>query len=98
MASSSELYASAMLIARECAASNKAYLLCKQQNGNPASCLAEGAGVKSCVDTLIARLQVTCGEPFAKFQKCLADTNNAFDKCAKQKKALNAAFDKLAAK
>mmetsp|Transcript_15952 Transcript_15952/g.49990 ORF Transcript_15952/g.49990 Transcript_15952/m.49990 type:complete len:103 (+) Transcript_15952:48-356(+) len=92
-ASSAQLHASAHLIAKECKGPNYQYLLCKKQSLNPAACLAEGAGVKTCVDDLITRLNSTCEAPFLKFQKCLKDTNNAYEKCVKQKAALHACFE-----
>ena len=56
-ATSSELYASAAIMAKNCNASNKAYLLCKTASPNPGSCLEEGSAVTACGDGLIAKLK-----------------------------------------
>jgi NADH dehydrogenase (ubiquinone) 1 alpha subcomplex subunit 8 len=92
-ATSSELYASAAIMAKNCNASNKAYLLCKTASPNPGSCLEEGSAVTACGDGLIAKLKSSCSPEFEAFRACLADTNNAFDKCKAQKEALYAAFN-----
>ena len=47
---------------------------------------------RSCGDGLIASLKAKSGAEFEAFRACLADTNNAFDKCRAQKEALHAAF------
>ena len=80
-ATSSELYASAAIMAKNCNASNKAYLLCKTASPNPGSCLEEGSAVTACGDGLIAKLKSSCSPEFEAFRACLADTNNALDKC-----------------
>mmetsp|Transcript_13512 Transcript_13512/g.41757 ORF Transcript_13512/g.41757 Transcript_13512/m.41757 type:complete len:97 (+) Transcript_13512:206-496(+) len=91
MATSSELYASAHYLGRDCKDSNMAYLACKAGGGgNPKDCLAQGAAVTSCGDGLIAKLKAAAGPEFEAFRACLADTNNAFDKCRAQKEALHA--------
>ena len=53
-------------------------------------CLAEGAGVTGGGDSLIAKRKMSCSAEFEAFRVCLADTNNAFDKCKAQKDALHA--------
>lgn len=93
MATSGELYGAAKLVAVECNAANKAYLLCKKGSRNPADCLAEGAGVKSCVDSLVDRLNTTCGDTYLKYQKCLTDHNARFEECRKQQIAFDKCVD-----
>ena len=44
------------------------------------------------VTSFVARLKATSPAEFEAFRFCLADTNNAFDKCRAQKEALHAAF------
>ena len=61
---------------------------------HPRHCLEAGTAVTSCGDGLIARLKSTSGAEFEAFRACLADTNNAFDKCRAQKEALHAAFER----
>ena len=39
-----------------------------------------------------AEVELMSGAEFEAFRACLADTNNAFDKCRAQKEALHAAF------
>ena len=84
--------AAAQVLAKKCNAENRSYLICKQTTPNPGSCLAEGAAVTACGDSLIAKLKMSCSAEFEAFRVCLADTNNAFDKCRAQKEALHAAF------
>merc|ERR1712159_928632 len=74
----------------ECAAANMAFLKCKAEAQHPRHCLEAGTAVTSCGDGLIARLKSTSGAEFEAFRACLADTNNAFDKCRAQKEALHA--------
>ena len=92
MATSAELYASAQILGTECAAANVAFLKCKAEAQHPRHCLEAGTAVTSCGDGLISRLKATSGAEFEAFRACLADTNNAFDKCRAQKEALHAAF------
>ena len=92
MATSAELYASAQILGTECADANMAFLKCKAEAQHPRHCLEAGTAVTSCGDGLIARLKSTSGAEFEAFRACLADTNNAFDKCRAQKEALHAAF------
>ena len=89
-ATGSELMAAAQVLAKKCNAENRSYLICKQTTPNPGSCLAEGAAVTACGDSLIAKLKMSCSAEFEAFRVCLADTNNAFDKCKAQKDALHA--------
>ena len=81
MATSAELYASAQILGTECADANMAFLKCKAEAQHPRHCLEAGTAVTSCGDGLIARLKSTSGAEFEAFRACLADTNNAFDKC-----------------
>ena len=92
MATSAELYASAQILGTECATANMNFLKCKAEAQHPRHCLEAGTAVTSCGDGLIARLKSTSGAEFEAFRACLADTNNAFDKCRAQKEALHAAF------
>ena len=95
MATSAELYASAQILGTECADANMAFLKCKAEAQHPRHCLEAGTAVTSCGDGLIARLKSTSGTEFEAFRACLADTNNAFDKCRAQKEALHASFAAL---
>ena len=92
MATSSELYASATYLGAVCKDENVAYLQCKAKGGHPKDCLAQGGAVTACGDGLIAKLKSAAGAEFEAFRACLADTNNAFDKCRAQKEALHASF------
>ena len=92
MATSAELYASAQLLGAECATANMTFLKCKAEAKHPRACLEARAAVTSCGDGFVARLKATSPAEFEAFRFCLADTNNAFDKCRAQKEALHAAF------
>jgi len=93
MATAGELYGAAKLVRVECTEANKAYLQCKKKSRNPGECLGDGAGVKACVDGLVAKLNATCAEPYLKYQKCLTDNNARFEECRKQQKAFDACVE-----
>ena len=52
MATRGELYGTSKIARVECRDATRLYWLCKKESANPAHCLAEGAGVRNCFDSL----------------------------------------------
>lgn len=92
MATASELYAVKDICGTECQAINRAFVLCKQGDRNPESCLDKGAAVTECFDAQIARVKAKAADEFAAYTKCLYFGHNNFEKCRREKSAFEAAM------
>jgi len=90
--SSLDLWASSKFIGRECATQNKAYLFCKKEDENPATCKALGDEVKTCTTAVVNMITAVHPAEFDSFKKCLDKNDYRFSDCREQEKNLLAAF------
>ena len=90
----SRLMAAAKLIGTDCAAPNKAFMLCKQKNADPAACLEPGTNVVACVMDVHRRATSdACAAGFEAYRACLRDNNDKFERCRDEQHALRKCFD-----
>ena len=92
---SEALYAASNFIHEECAALNSAFMKCKSEDANPASCLDKGSAVTSCVHEVEARLRTKCKTEWTAYAQCLWQNNNEFSECRAQQEALEVAYAAL---
>ena len=86
--------AAAKLIGTDCAAANKAFMVCKQNDGNPAACTEQGQGVIACVlDVHRRATSDACAAGFEAYRACMRDNNDKFERCRDQQAALRKCFD-----
>ena len=81
VATSAVLFAVHKHLQQRCAQRSAAYLACKKNNQNPASCLEEGAKVTGCMIDLLKELKGKCPESLNTYAACMDYRSNKFDKC-----------------
>ncbi|KDQ15430.1 hypothetical protein BOTBODRAFT_108794 [Botryobasidium botryosum FD-172 SS1] len=93
---SAPLKSAAFFIGAYCKEYNEDFMLCKQENRNPAHCLKEGRRVTRCATDLIEKMRANCAEQFEKHWQCLELNNQEYYPCRKPERVLNKCmFDKL---
>ncbi|KAI8072401.1 hypothetical protein BC940DRAFT_292499 [Gongronella butleri] len=98
-ATSAPLKSASFFIGTYCKDYNDDFMLCKNENNDPAHCLKEGRKVTRCAIDLIQKLRENCGQQFKEHWQCLENNNHELQKCRKAETALNAcALDKLGLK
>lgn len=91
MAKSHILYAVAKEIGQSCAAENREFLLCKERDENPATCLQEGGRVQECALGVLKSAMTTCGDEVSAYASCLdrqISQEYMFDRCRQFEQAL----------
>ncbi|KAK0533371.1 ndufa8, NADH-ubiquinone oxidoreductase complex I 19kd subunit [Tilletia horrida] len=95
-ATSAPLKSASFFIGEACKAYNEDFMLCKNENADPAHCLKEGRRVTRCAQDLIRKLSDSCGKQWEQHWQCLENNNQEFYKCRKPERSLNqCVFDKL---
>ncbi|TXT08990.1 hypothetical protein VHUM_02464 [Vanrija humicola] len=96
---SAPLKSAAFFIGDYCKEVNEDFMLCKNENRDPAHCLAEGRKVTRCTQEIIGKIRESCLAEFDAHWKCLEKNNQYFQACRKPEKALNSCvFTKLSLK
>ncbi|TFK29028.1 NADH-ubiquinone oxidoreductase subunit [Coprinopsis marcescibilis] len=95
-ATSAPLKSAAFFIGAYCKPYNEDFMLCKNENRDPAHCLKEGRRVTRCAQDLLTKMQQNCMEQFAAHYECLERNNQEYYLCRKPERKLNACmFEKL---
>ncbi|EIN10491.1 NADH dehydrogenase alpha subcomplex subunit 8 [Punctularia strigosozonata HHB-11173 SS5] len=98
-ATSAPLKSAAFFIGAHCQEYNDDFMLCKEENRDPAHCLKEGRRVTRCAQDLIAKMRENCAKEFEAHWNCLEHNNHAYNLCRKQERPLNnCMFEKLGLK
>ncbi|ORX35772.1 hypothetical protein BD324DRAFT_78680 [Kockovaella imperatae] len=93
---SAPLKSASFFIGQYCKPVNDDFMLCKQENQDPAHCLKEGRKVTRCAAELISKLRENCLKEFDAHWQCLENNNQYFHACRKVEKELNSCvFTKL---
>lgn len=87
---SSILMSASKVIAIECGAPSKAYIACKNRDGNPAACLNEGNDLTGCVIDMLKDLNQKCPSELKTYYECMDYYSNNLLKCREQQKAFEA--------
>lgn len=90
--SSLDLWASSKIIGRECATPNKAYLMCKKEDENPATCKALADDVRTCTTNVVNLLSSAHPNEFDAFKKCLDKNDYRYSDCRATEAALLQAY------
>ncbi|KAJ1978165.1 ndufa8, NADH-ubiquinone oxidoreductase complex I 19kd subunit [Dimargaris xerosporica] len=95
-ATSAVLTSAAYAIGAHCKEYNEDFMLCKNENNDPAHCLKEGAKVTRCSIDLLTKLRANCREQLTKHWKCLELNNHRLFYCREEEEPLRACiFEKL---
>ncbi|EKM79993.1 NdufA8, NADH-ubiquinone oxidoreductase complex I 19kd subunit [Agaricus bisporus var. burnettii JB137-S8] len=93
---SAPLKSSAFFIGAYCKEFNEDFMLCKNENRDPAHCLKEGRRVTRCATDLIDKMRENCLKQFEDHWNCLDRNNQEYYLCRKPERALNSCmFEKL---
>ncbi|KAF7332580.1 NADH-ubiquinone oxidoreductase [Mycena kentingensis (nom. inval.)] len=93
---SGPLKSAAFFIGAHCKEVNEDFMLCKNENRDPAHCLKEGRRVTRCATDVINKLREHCFQQYEKHWQCLEWENHEYYRCRKHEKPLNACvFEKL---
>ncbi|KAL9939179.1 hypothetical protein V8E36_001992 [Tilletia maclaganii] len=93
---SAPLKSASFFIGEACKPYNEDFMLCKNENPDPAHCLKEGRRVTRCAQDLIRKLSDSCGKEWEQHWSCLEQHNQELYKCRKPERTLNqCVFDKL---
>jgi NADH dehydrogenase (ubiquinone) 1 alpha subcomplex subunit 8 len=84
------LLCAAPMVGDECLEHNAAFMLCKQQDNNPAKCVHEGEKVTACTLKVLRKAEEQCDPSYKAFQLCLRDNARRFYYCQEQQKAFEA--------
>lgn len=90
MATSSVLYAAAKEIGSTCDDQNRAFLLCKASDQDPAACLDKGEAVQACALGVLKSAMAMCEDTFQKYATCLdsqISQEYMFERCRKHEDA-----------
>ncbi|TIA87855.1 hypothetical protein E3P99_02904 [Wallemia hederae] len=88
-ATSAPLKSASFFIGDKCREYNDDFMLCKQQNADPAHCLKEGRKVTRCASSVINDINKHCFNQFKSHFECLEFNNQYFYPCRKQERSLN---------
>ncbi|ORY97664.1 putative NADH dehydrogenase 22K chain precursor [Syncephalastrum racemosum] len=95
-ATSAPLKSASFFIGQYCKPYNEDFMLCKNENNDPAHCLKEGRKVTRCAIDLITKLRENCGKEFDAHWQCLENSNQEFKECRQPERTLNTCvFEKL---
>ncbi|KZS91211.1 Ndufa8, NADH-ubiquinone oxidoreductase complex I 19kd subunit [Sistotremastrum niveocremeum HHB9708] len=96
---SAPLKSAAFFIGAHCKEYNEDFMLCKNENRDPAHCLLEGRRVTRCAADLINKMRENCVKEFNEHWGCLELNNQEYYRCRKPERTLNKCmFDKLGLK
>ncbi|KAL0085249.1 NDUFA8, NADH-ubiquinone oxidoreductase complex I 19kd subunit [Phycomyces blakesleeanus] len=95
-ATSAPLKSASFFIGQYCREYNDDFMLCKNENNDPAHCLKEGRKVTRCAIDLITKLRENCGKEFDAHWQCLENHNQELFNCRKPERTFNTCvFEKL---
>ncbi|KAF9436635.1 hypothetical protein BGZ76_003396 [Entomortierella beljakovae] len=94
--SSAPLKSAAYFIGAYCKDYNEDFMLCKNENNDPAHCLKEGRKVTRCAMDLITKLRENCEKEWEAHYTCLEKHNQEYFACRKPERTFNeCVFSKL---
>ncbi|KAI9298696.1 NADH dehydrogenase alpha subcomplex subunit 8, partial [Neoconidiobolus thromboides FSU 785] len=95
-ASSAPLTSASYFLHAHCKNYYDDFMLCKNENNDPAHCLKEGRKVTRCSVDLLEKLQKNCESEFSDHWKCLDNNNFEYRFCRQPEQKFNACvFKKL---
>lgn len=80
---SAPLKSASFFLGEHCRKYNEDFMLCKNEDRNPAHCLKEGRRVTRCAQDLIKKLGESCGKEWEDHWQCLEMNNQEFYSCRK---------------
>ncbi|KAJ9076476.1 ndufa8, NADH-ubiquinone oxidoreductase complex I 19kd subunit [Entomophthora muscae] len=89
-ATSAPLTSAAYFLHSHCRDYYDDFMLCKNENNDPAHCLKEGRKVTRCSIDLLKKLEEHCSEDFNKHWNCLDFNNFEYRFCREPEKVFNA--------
>ncbi|CAG8627335.1 1698_t:CDS:2 [Paraglomus brasilianum] len=88
-ATSAPLKSASFFIGGFCKDYNEDFMLCKNENNDPAHCLKEGRKVTRCAIDLLKKLRENCDKQFEAHWQCLDKNNHEFYMCRPEEKIFN---------
>ncbi|CAG8449525.1 12002_t:CDS:2 [Ambispora leptoticha] len=88
-ATSAPLKSAAFFIGAYCKEFNEDFMLCKNENNDPAHCLKEGRKVTRCATDIIRKLREHCEKEFETHWRCLDDRNQEYFRCRPLEREFN---------
>ncbi|KAL1914371.1 uncharacterized protein VTP21DRAFT_8951 [Calcarisporiella thermophila] len=88
-ATSAPLKSAAFFIGQYCKDYNEDFMLCKNENADPAHCLKEGRKVTRCAMDLLRKLRENCDKEFEQHWQCLDKNNQEYTFCRKEENKFN---------
>ncbi|OQS02524.1 hypothetical protein THRCLA_21403 [Thraustotheca clavata] len=89
---STSLFCAAPILGKECAAANKAFLVCKSKDENPRACLIPGEQVMACVHKTLRVLETHCGDSFSAYKNAMDKNWHELKLCRKEQAAFEACY------
>ncbi|RHZ86561.1 hypothetical protein Glove_49g23 [Diversispora epigaea] len=89
-ATSAPLQSAAFFIGAYCKEYNEDFMLCKNENNDPAHCLKEGRKVTRCAIDLLRKLREHCDKEFEAHWTCLDLNNQEYHRCRAPERKFNA--------
>ncbi|BEJ11253.1 hypothetical protein CspHIS471_0106750 [Cutaneotrichosporon sp. HIS471] len=86
---SAPLKSASYFIGDYCREVNEDFMLCKNQDRDPAHCLKEGRKVTRCAQEVLGKIREACLVEFDAHWKCLENNNQYLQACRKQEKPFN---------
>jgi NADH dehydrogenase (ubiquinone) 1 alpha subcomplex subunit 8 len=81
--SSAPLKSASFFVGEHCQKYNEDFMLCKNENRDPAHCLLEGRRVTRCAQDLFKKLNESCAQEWEAHWRCLEMHNQEFNGCRK---------------